>query len=140
MERNEKIIALYKAGKTQVEIVATLGISRPTVSKVLKEAGVTNPQPKEAYHPSYIPEDVEILAKHRTHQTHKNLVAMDKDENEISIAQATRERMEQFGRGLKTKTWSYDSETEQGYYFVPRKPEHGLRPFIKKEELLGVYN
>lgn len=133
------IIRMYKAGSTQVAIVAELGCARSTVSTVLKDAGLTNPQAKEIYRPSsYIPDDIEILADHRRHQAYRSMVAMDKDSREISIGKATRERMEKFSRGLGKKAWTYDQATEDGFYTVPRKPEYGNRPFIRKEELLGL--
>ena len=121
----DQILKLDSEGHSVADIAKTVGLSRPYVSTILSDKGRAR-HTRAGMETSFVP--FTPPKEHRKQHAYMMFKAMDKDADGIPIGKTTRKDMEAFKKGLSKKTWVYDEE--RGFYFIPRKPEHGKRPFI----------
>src|SRR5699024_6232763 len=122
---DEKVIELYRAGKTPKEIQEILGISRATEYAARKRAGLVTARRREVKILEFVPE-----TRHQRQYAYLMIKALERIENRLPVPAKTMEKVKQFSRGLERRVWLYDREG-RGFYWAPREDKHNQKIVIE---------
>lgn len=124
----QRIVRLYKEHNWPRQRIADeVGVSRQYVSQVLSSEGLTKPKRVEV--PTTLG-GFRPPVKHRGGHAYRAMLALDTVNAGGELPPTDRARLDAFLANLDKRTWTYSPE--RGFFWVPRKPEHGKDIFVKK--------